>query len=166
MKTTKLIAGILMILISIFIVLQSMLAGITNSIENKGNVSGSFGVMIALAYFIAGLVYITTRKMEGLGGDIAGAVILILFGLLGLFGTDNVFADLAVWIWLGIIIGAGFLIWHIIKNRSLSKNQVINNQPRYNPYQQQHSPYEQQNPYNQKQQQQMTRTEMRRNHRK
>lgn len=121
MKTTKLVIGILMIILSLFIVFQSMAAGLVNAIENKGHTSGSAGILIAIAYLISGIVYLATKKQKGLGGDIANAIILGLIGGISLANTDNVFKDLLVWIILGFIIGFGFLIWHILSNRKLKK---------------------------------------------
>ena len=117
MKTTKLVIGIMMIVLSLFIFVQSMAAGLVNSVENNGHTSGSAGIIMAFAYIVAGIVYIATHNREGLGGDISNAVILGLFGLMGLANADKNFGDLGIWIWLGFIIGFGILIWHILRNR-------------------------------------------------
>ncbi len=137
MKTTKLVIGILLIIISPFIVFQSMAAGIVNTIENKGGTSGSMGILIALAYLIAGIVYISTKGSKSLGGDIANTIILGLFGLVALVGANKNFTDLAIWITLGFIIGIGFLIWHILINKKQHKvdNQATNNNFINQPYQ-------------------------------
>ncbi|WP_167549906.1 hypothetical protein [Limosilactobacillus reuteri] len=47
-------------------------------------------------YLASGIVYICTRKKEGLGDDIPGLVI---------------------WSWLTFIIGIGFLVCHLAANK-------------------------------------------------
>ncbi|AUI71140.1 hypothetical protein COSHB9_24580 [Companilactobacillus alimentarius] len=121
MKVTKLVVGILMIILSVFIFFESSAAGFVNVLENKGNTSGSAGIILSIGYLAVGIVYIATRNKTNLGGDIISAVILGLFGFIGLSNSDNVYQDLIVWIILGFIIGFGFLIWHIIVNKLNSK---------------------------------------------
>lgn len=129
MKITKLVFGILMIILSVFIVFQSTAMGFLNTFSNKGSHSGTGGMIMAVAYLAAGIVYIATKNQIKLGGDIANAVILVLFGLVALTSADKTFQDLIVWIVLGFIIGLGFLIWHILINK---KSQSNNHPTNYN----------------------------------
>lgn len=122
-----------MIVLSLFIFFESMAAGFVNTVENKGNTSGSAGIIMAIGFLATGIVYIVTRKKNGLGGDIANAIILGLFGIVGLANSDKVYQDLLVWIILGFIIGFGFLIWHIIANK-ISSNSSIKHQSQVNNY--------------------------------
>ncbi|WP_048703585.1 hypothetical protein [Companilactobacillus ginsenosidimutans] len=165
MKATKITVGILMILISILILIQSMAAGFVNSVENNGHTSGSAGVIMSFAYLLCGILYLATQKMKSIGGDIATAAILILFGLISLASADKNFGDLTIWIWLGFIIGTGFLTWHILINRKQSNNQPprIRQQYNQNNYQEpnQQNYYGQTNNQNSNQRP-MSRTEMRR----
>ncbi|WP_191988680.1 hypothetical protein [Companilactobacillus zhongbaensis] len=164
MKTTKLVIGILMILLSIFIVIQSMAAGLSNAIESNNSTSGSGGIIMAFAYLVSGIVYLATKSKIHLGGDIANAIILVLFGLVALTTADRSFGDLSVWIWLGMVIGLGFLIWHILQNKKLEKStnhsDNLNNDSNLN-NQQQYDPYGQQSPHHS-----MTRSELHRNRKK
>ncbi|WP_334332512.1 hypothetical protein [Companilactobacillus sp. HBUAS59544] len=126
MKVTKLVIGILMIIFSLFILFQSVAAGFVNTIENKGNTSGSAGVLLAIGYLAAGIIYLATRNRNGLGGDIANVIILGILGIIGLANSDNVYQDLLVWIFLGLIIGIGFFAWHLLLNRKINQNQINN----------------------------------------
>lgn len=121
MKTTKLVVGILMIVLSFIIGFQGMAAGILNAFADKGATSGSAGILMAIAYMVSGIVYLATQSKQGLGGDIANAIILGLFGFIAIFNANKLFGDLIVWIILGFLIGFGFLIWHVIKNKSIQK---------------------------------------------
>ncbi|WP_179946630.1 hypothetical protein [Lactobacillus terrae] len=127
MKTTKLVLGILMIVLSPLILIQGMAMGFINSVESNGQASGSGAVLMALAYIVSGIVYLATRKSNGLGGDIANAVILGLIGLMSITTTTKDSGDLVIWIWLGFIIGFGLLIWHILTNRNVNKSQSTSN---------------------------------------
>lgn len=116
MKVTKLVIGILMIVFSLFIAFQSMAVGISDSMQNSKHVSGSAGIMVALFYLVAGIVYLATRKMKKLGGDIANMIILLITGIIGLSDV-GVFSDLKIWSWFAIIVGVGFFVWHFLVNR-------------------------------------------------
>lgn len=120
MKTTKLVIGILMIVLAFIIAIQSMIAGMGNAMSNNGETSGSLGFLIAIFYLVAGIVYIVTKKATKLTADIVNAVILCLGWLIAIAGAGS-YADLNVWGWLGLIIGLGFLTWHYMQNKKLNK---------------------------------------------
>ena len=56
MKTTKLVVGILMIVLAVIIALQSMAAGLGNAMSNNGETSGSLGFLLAIFYLVVGIV--------------------------------------------------------------------------------------------------------------
>lgn len=120
MKTTKLVAGIMEIVLSAFIVFQSMATGFVNAVEENGSASGSMGIFVALAYLITGIVYLSSKKSKKLTADSINMVILVLVGVIALMDT-GIYADLLIWAWLGIIIGAGFFIWHLVVNKKSAK---------------------------------------------
>ena len=120
MKTTKLVAGIMEIVLSAFIVFQSMATGFVNAVEENGSASGSMGIFVALAYLITGIVYLSSKKSKKLAADSINMVILVLVGVIALMDT-GIYADLLIWAWLGIIIGAGFFIWHLVVNKKSAK---------------------------------------------
>ena len=106
MKTTKLILGIISIILFLLISFQSCAAGLGNALTNSGEVSGTAGIMLAFCMLISGIVGICTRKSKG-GGITAG--IFYLFG--GLLGITNYghFSDLAIWSVLCFIFGIVFI---------------------------------------------------------
>ncbi|AMV59978.1 putative membrane protein [Pediococcus damnosus] len=119
MKTTKLVIGILMLVLAVFIIFQSMAAGMANALEGNIHTSGTNGVLVAFLYIIMGIVYLATRNSKKLGADITNLIFSILILIIGLSGAGN-YSDLLIWSWLGFIIGAGFFIWHLSINRKLA----------------------------------------------
>lgn len=96
MKTWKLVAGILSIILFVVVSFQSCAAGVVNAIENEGGTSGSVGVIVAILMLTGGIVSIAARKSGGKGGNIA---LIILFGLAALFGYagHGNYSDLVIW---------------------------------------------------------------------
>lgn len=120
MKVSKLVIGIIMIVLSVFIVFQSGAAGLGNAMSGNGEVSGSAGVMLAVMFLASGIVYIATRKRDGLGGDIACLIMLVIAALMGWTNAGS-YSDLMIWSWLGFIIGVGFFVWHFVVNKKGQK---------------------------------------------
>lgn len=117
MKVTKLVVGILQIIISLFILLQSCAVGLGHSLEGKtSDAGGSVGAFVAIMFLAAGITYIATRKSVKLGGDIAGLVLMLITWLLAITNAAD-YSDLLVWGWLSFIIGVGFFLWHFLANR-------------------------------------------------
>ena len=96
MKVWKLVAGILSIILFVLVLFQSCAAGLSNALQENGEVSGSAGVIVAIMLLAGGIVSIATRKSKGKGGNIA---LIILFGLGALIGFSSYgsFSDLAIW---------------------------------------------------------------------
>lgn len=115
MKTTKLVVGIIMIVLSVLIFFQASIAGLGNAVAGTGETSGSSGIFLAIMYLASGIVYICTRKKEGLGGDIAGLVMMVMASMMG-FNAGS-YSDLVIWSWLAFVIGVGFLVWHLAANK-------------------------------------------------
>ncbi len=96
MKIWKLVAGILSMILFVIVAFQSCAAGIVNTLEDNGEVSGSAGLIVAIFMLAGGIVSIATRKSVKKGGNIA---LIILFGLAALVGFANYgnYSDLAIW---------------------------------------------------------------------
>jgi hypothetical protein len=96
MKTWKLVAGILSIILFVLVTFQSCAAGVSNALEENGEVSGTTGLIVAVLMLAGGIVSIATRKSKGKGGNIA---LIILFGLAALCGFAGYgsYSDLAIW---------------------------------------------------------------------
>ncbi|KMY44285.1 membrane protein [Bacillus sp. FJAT-27916] len=118
MKTAKLIVGIISIILFIIITLQSCVAGIGNSLEGNGEVSGSAGLLLAFCMLIAGIVGISTRKSKG-GGITAG----IFYAIGGIIAIANVgtYADLKIWAIISFIFAVIFLIGSFYPKKQYSK---------------------------------------------
>lgn len=96
MKIWKLVSGILSIVLFALVAFQSCAAGLSNSLSENGEISGSAGFIVAVLMLVGGIVSIVTRKSEKKGGNIA---LIILFGLAALLGASahGSFTDLMVW---------------------------------------------------------------------
>lgn len=96
MKTWKLVSGILSIVLFAVVTFQSCAAGIVNTLQENGEVSGSAGFLVAIFLLAGGIVSVATRKSNKKGGNIA---LIIMFGLAALIGFANYgsYSDLAVW---------------------------------------------------------------------
>ena len=83
MKTWKLVSGIISIALSVFVVFQSMMAGLANALEANEQSSGSAGLVVSICMLCGGIVSIVSRKNNSKGTNIA---LIILFGLATLTG--------------------------------------------------------------------------------
>ena len=94
-KTWKLVSGILSIVLCSFVMLQSCAAGLSNTLEENGEVGGSAGVVVSLMLLAGGIVSVATRK-GGKGGNIA---LIVLFGIGALCGFTMAgsYGDLYIW---------------------------------------------------------------------
>ena len=96
MKIWKLVAGILSIILFVFVALQSCAAGVVNALEDNGEVSGSTGLIVAILMLAGGIVSIATRKSDKKGGNIALIILFGLAALIGFAGYGN-YSDLVIW---------------------------------------------------------------------
>ena len=62
MKVWKLVSGILSMVLFILVAFQSCAAGVSNALENNGEVSGSAGLIVAVLMLAGGIVSVATRK--------------------------------------------------------------------------------------------------------
>ncbi len=115
MKMWRLIAGILSIVLSLIVLLQSCAAGVSNALSENGEVSGSAGFLVAIAMIAGGIVSIVVRKSAGKGGSIA---LIVIFGLAALIGFANYgsYSDLVIWSgWC--LINAGLAVVALITSK-------------------------------------------------
>lgn len=117
MKTSRLVIGILSIVLFLIISLQSCAVGIGNTLQDNGEVSGSAGFLLALCMLVAGIVGVAARKSKT-GSIVAGG----FFAFGGLIGIANVgsYSDLQIWSVLSFIFAAIFIITGVLqKGRKL-----------------------------------------------
>ena len=120
MKITKLVVGILQIILGVYIAFMSMTLGMVHAVENSHDAGGTAGMITAILFLTTGIVYISTRKSPKLGGDIAGLVMMLLAWIIAISNAHD-YGDLQIWGWLAFIIGVGFFVWHLIANKKAKK---------------------------------------------
>lgn len=94
MKTAKLVIGIITLIFSVMVLLQSCAAGLGDAIQAEGGTSGGSGMLVGFLMIAGGIVSIAARRSKG------GAVACtILFGLAAIIGltASGIFADLKIW---------------------------------------------------------------------
>lgn len=96
MKTWKLVSGIISIVLSVFVVFQSMMAGLANALEESGQSGGSAGLVVSICMLCGGIVSIVSRKNNSKGTNIT---LIILFGLATFTGfvLAGNYSDLYIW---------------------------------------------------------------------
>lgn len=98
MKTAKLVCGIVLIVISGLVFLQTSIIFIDQSMQNWHDPIGANGIIVALCLLTAGVIAIVTHKNTSVGASIASIIICAAGALLGYWGAvaDN-FGDLYFW---------------------------------------------------------------------
>lgn len=115
MKTTKLVVGILMIVVAFFISIQSVMAGMSEAYINSNGHAGVAGLIVAILYLASGIVYIVARNKDSLGPDIASMIMMLVAWSLGIINA-GIYKDLIIWSWLAFIIGIVFFAWHKLED--------------------------------------------------
>lgn len=134
MKTWKLVSGILSIILSLLVLLQSCAAGFANSVSRNGEVSGTGGMLVAIILLAGGIVSVSTKKGSK-GGDIA---LIVLFGLgtvIAFSTAGTLYKDLYVWgVWNAVCVVLALI--------SLKKQkEVVEVEVYEQPYRRPQSPY-------------------------
>ena len=115
MKNTKLVIGIISMVLFVLVTFQSCAAGVGNALADNGEVSGTSGIFLAFCMLIAGIIGVATRKSKG-GGIVAGAFYLF-GGLLGIVNYGS-FSDLAIWSVICFIFGAVFILGSLMMKKT------------------------------------------------
>ena len=108
MKVTKLIIGIVSMVMFLIVTFQSCAAGIGNALEENGEVSGSAGFLLAIMLLIAGIVGVSTRK-GGKGASITVAIFYLIGGIIGIANAGS-YSDLVIWSVISFIFAVIYLI--------------------------------------------------------
>lgn len=126
MKVLKLVLGILSLVFSIVVLLQSCAAGIVNSLDSStGDVGGSAGLLVSILFIAGGVVMIVTRNSEKKSGAIACIILYVIAALLG-FSNSAVYQDLVVWASFALILAVVSLISVITKKKEIPTNKPDN----------------------------------------
>lgn len=116
MKTAKLVTGILCMVFTLLVLFQSCAAGISNTISENGEVSGSAGFLLAILMLAGGIVEVAARKSTPKGGSIAAMILFFVAAILG-FANAGSYADLNIWSAWCLVLG----ILNLIDWRSTPK---------------------------------------------
>lgn len=113
MKTWKLVSGIISIVLSVFVVFQSMIAGLANALEESGQSSGSAGLIVSICMLCGGIVSIVSRKNNSKGTNIALLILFSLATLTGFVLAEN-YSDLLL---VSMVLDQCSTCLHLIKKR-------------------------------------------------
>lgn len=118
MKIWKLVAGILSIILALFVAFQSMIAGMANTLSDNGEVGGTAGLLVAILMLTGGIVSIVVRNSTKTSGNIALIVLFLLAAVIGLTSAGS-YGDLYIWsIWCLINCGLAVLTFIKIKKEN------------------------------------------------
>lgn len=118
MKTTRLILGIITIVLFVIILFQSCAAGMVNTVGKSSDAGGSAGIFVAFLSLIAGIIAVAARSSAG-GSMTAGAFYMIT-AITGI-SNSNVYKDLSVWGGLYFIFSLFFIISGIKQRKNKKK---------------------------------------------
>lgn len=152
MKTTKLVLGIISIVLSCLVMLQSCAAGVSNALEDNNESGGTGGAFLSIMMLAGGIVMVANSKKKSKGAHIASVILFVLAALVG-YATAGSYGDLYIWSTLCLILAVVNVVAIIVgsKNDGNGNGKFINNgQP--NPYNMQQGQPIQQNPYAQQNQ--------------
>ena len=108
MKTTRLTVGIIAIVLALFILLQSLVAGMGIAVENRiGDISEGTGIIVSLLMMIGGIIAVSDRTTKL--GTISSLIFFILGGIISI-ACKGRFKDLFIWGIVSFIFSIIFLI--------------------------------------------------------
>jgi len=107
MKTAKLVLGIVSMVLSIFVIFQSCVVGIGNTLSENGEISGSGGIFVAIMLIIGGIVIVAGRKSKG--AAIAAMIVYAIGSIIG-FANAGSYGDLYIWSALSLVIAIVLLV--------------------------------------------------------
>lgn len=108
MKTSKLVIGIVSIVLALVVLFQSCAAGVGSALNGGTDTSGSTGTLVAILLIVAGIVGIAAKKSKG--GAIAATIIYFVAGISAIGASTGLYKDLLVWGVLSLIFAVVFLI--------------------------------------------------------
>lgn len=114
MKTSRLVIGIISIVLFILVTFQSCAAGVVNTMDGNGEVSGTAGFILALCMLIAGIVGICCRRIRS--GTIVAGVFYALGALIGITNAGT-YSDLKIWSGLSFIFAIVFIVTAILQKQ-------------------------------------------------
>lgn len=107
MKTMKLVVGIVSIVFSLLILVQSCAATFVDAVSDEGGTSGASGMMVFVIMLSTGIVSIVARGSRG--AAIYCSITYAIAGLLGI-SVKGAYKDLVIWGGIAIIFAILFFI--------------------------------------------------------
>lgn len=114
----RLVVGIILFVLSMFILFQSCATGLVNAWEESSDMGGTAGILVVILMISTGVIAICTRNSASKGGPGTCTGLLFLAAVIG-FCNAGVFSDLAVWSVVNIAFGTIFLICTIKTKRRI-----------------------------------------------
>ncbi|WP_297816968.1 hypothetical protein [uncultured Lactobacillus sp.] len=113
MRVTKLVVGILLVVLSCWLLIEGLFGGLVGLWQVRNIVSGILEIIMGGLMMGAGIVYICLENSPYYGGDITGLVLLLISGLCGIAGG---FFNrwLFVYAFISLVAGIGFFAWHLM----------------------------------------------------
>lgn len=137
MKVWKLVSGILSIILSVFVVFQSLLVGVLQAFTISKEMGGIAGIVVAVILLTGGILSIVMREGSN-GADIALILLFSIGGVIGLLFANEKFKDLYIWAYWCLLCAGGAgdsMIYRAIgkrKEKELWKNMQEN--PNFSQY--------------------------------
>ena len=111
----RLVIGVILLILSLFILFQSCAAGVVNAMESSSDFGGTAGFFVAVLMIATGVIAICTRNTRSKAGPGVCTGLLALAAIIG-FCNSAVYEDLVVWSVVNIAFAIVFLIC-VIKTR-------------------------------------------------
>lgn len=111
MRITKLVVGILLLVLAAWLLVDGIVNGILGIQTEPNYVYASLEIVLAGLFIGAGVVYIVQEDSPFLGGDITGLILLIIGGIAGIAG-GFINHQMFLYAVVSLVVGIGFFIWH------------------------------------------------------
>lgn len=109
-STTRMVIGIIMLVLSAFILFQSCAVGVANSFENPMGNDGSLGFAFAISMVVFGIIGIATRSTPHAATPLILGILMVVIGFVIGRGYSGTYTDLNLWGWLMCIFGVIYMI--------------------------------------------------------
>lgn len=116
-STGRLVIGVILLVLSLFILFQSCAAGVVNTLESSSDFGGTAGFFVAVFMIASGIIAICTRNRKSKAAPGVCSGLLALAAIVG-FCNSAVYEDLVVWSVVNIALAIVFLICAIKTRRN------------------------------------------------
>ena len=114
----RLVIGVILLILSLFVLFQSCAAGVVNTMESSSDFGGTAGFFVAVLMIATGVIAICTRNTKSKAGPGVCTGLLALAAIIG-FCNSAVYEDLVVWSVVNVAFAIVFLICAIKTRRNV-----------------------------------------------